>query len=129
MQPKFLVRTSRQPHVRAMRDPIGWGAGVMGKRSDFERRPRDFYPTPEAAVLPLLPHLYGSVRFDEPCVGDGALIRHLEKHGHTCIASGDVATGSNALDISATPAKMFITNPPWSRDILPIADRTNVVAV
>jgi len=29
MQPGFLVRTSRQPHVRAMRDPIGRGAGVM----------------------------------------------------------------------------------------------------
>ena len=26
----------------------------MGKRSDFERRERDFYPTPEEAVLPLL---------------------------------------------------------------------------
>ena len=23
----------------------------MGKRSDFERRERDFYPTPEEAVL------------------------------------------------------------------------------
>ena len=29
----------------------------MGKRSDFERIPRDFYPTPYKAVLPLLPHL------------------------------------------------------------------------
>ena len=27
---------------------------VMGKRSDFERRPADFYPTPKAAVLPLI---------------------------------------------------------------------------
>lgn len=26
----------------------------MGKRSNFERNPRDFYRTPEAAVLPLI---------------------------------------------------------------------------
>jgi hypothetical protein len=29
----------------------------MGKRSSFERIPRDFYQTPEAAVPPLLPFL------------------------------------------------------------------------
>ena len=27
----------------------------MGKRSNFPRRERDFYPTPRAAVLPLIP--------------------------------------------------------------------------
>ena len=30
---------------------------MMGKRSNFERNPRDFYPTPKEAVIPLLPHL------------------------------------------------------------------------
>ena len=29
----------------------------MGKRSDYERKERDFYPTPMEAFLPLLPHL------------------------------------------------------------------------
>ena len=29
----------------------------MGKRSNFERVPRDFYPTPIEAVYPLLEHL------------------------------------------------------------------------
>ena len=29
----------------------------MGKRSSFERREADFYPTPKAAVLPLIPYL------------------------------------------------------------------------
>jgi len=29
----------------------------MGKRSDFERVERDFYPTPLDAVKPLIPHL------------------------------------------------------------------------
>ena len=31
--------------------------GGMGKRSNFERREADFYPTPRAAVVPLIPHL------------------------------------------------------------------------
>ena len=31
----------------------------MGKRSSFERREADFYPTPRAAVLPLIPYLRG----------------------------------------------------------------------
>ena len=50
----------------------------MGKRSSFERIPRDFYPTPHAAVPPLIPHLRGVRTFAEPCCGDGALVRHLE---------------------------------------------------
>ena len=29
----------------------------MGKRSDFERIPRDLYPTPAKAVQPLIPYL------------------------------------------------------------------------
>ena len=40
MQPGFLVRTSRQPHVRAMRDPIGRGAGVMKPSSAAPKAPR-----------------------------------------------------------------------------------------
>ena len=53
----------------------------MGKRSDFERKPRDFYPTPIEAVYPLLPHLPDGFSFAEPCAGDGALIEHLETKG------------------------------------------------
>jgi hypothetical protein len=51
----------------------------MGKRSHFERRERDYYPTPAAAVPPLIPHLrlHGVRTFAEPCCGDGALVPHL----------------------------------------------------
>ena len=48
----------------------------MGKRSDFERKPRDFYPTPMEAVKPLIPHMPRKFTFAEPCAGDGALCRH-----------------------------------------------------
>jgi hypothetical protein len=47
----------------------------MGRRSSFERREGDFYPTPLAAVKPLIPHLRaaGINRFAEPCCGEGDL--------------------------------------------------------
>jgi hypothetical protein len=67
-----------------------WEGQRVGKRSDFERRERDFYPTPYEAVLPLLPHLPERVRFIEPCAGDGRLVRHLERHGHHCIDAFDL---------------------------------------
>lgn len=96
----------------------------MGKRSDFARVPRDFYPTPAQAVAPLLPHLAPRTRFAEPCAGDGALVDHLTAAGHVCayaadidprrpdIHSGDALTWERPHDL------FVITNPPWSRDIL-----------
>ena len=69
----------------------------MGKRSGFERREADFYPTPKAAVAPLIPHLRGIRTFAEPCAGDGALVRHLEAVGLRCGYSGDIRTGHDAL--------------------------------
>ena len=81
--------------------PLLWEAAKglknMGKRSDFERIPRDFYPTPLKAVPPLIPHLRGVRTFAEPCCGDGALVRHLESFGLRCVYAGDIATGQDAL--------------------------------
>lgn len=98
----------------------------MGKRSDFERRPRDWYPTPEAAVCPLLPHLPPAAAFIEPCAGNGALIDHLEAAGHKCVRASDIEPQrpwihqADALyEISPFPeADFIITNPPWSRPVL-----------
>jgi len=96
----------------------------MGKRSNFERVERDFYPTPYAAVLPLLPHLEPQTWFHEPCVGDGDLVMHLERNGHVCAQRGDISTGQDALQIHDTQqGQVFITNPPWDRKILhPLID-------
>ena len=92
----------------------------MGKRSNFERREADFYPTPRAAVLPLIPYLRGIRTFAEPCAGDGALVRHLEvvrpalrlcrRHPHRsgCACGRRLRRRSIAI----------ITNPPWSRDLM-----------
>lgn len=94
----------------------------MGKRSAFVRNPRDFYPTPVEAVLPLLPHLAPGTAFSEPCAGDGALIRHLEAHGHRCIWESDIAPQrvmwkADALKLIFVNG-VIITNPPWDRSLL-----------
>ena len=97
----------------------------MGKRSSFERVPRDFYPTPREAVLPLLPHLSPGTRFCEPCAGDGRLIAHLEAAGHVCECSFDIEpkggviyTGDARHLWSDGNPDCYITNPPWERATL-----------
>ena len=96
----------------------------MGKRSDFERIPRDFYPTPYSAVEPLLPHLPESFTFAEPCAGDGRLISHLLKNGGNIRYAFDIepmhewVTYGDALSKGYTQCDYIITNPPWNRKIL-----------
>lgn len=98
----------------------------MGKRSEFLRNPRDKYPTPYEAVVPLLSHLTPKTLFVEPCAGDGRLVRHLEKHGHVCFDAfdiepddPDVDTGDALTAIAmGEPGDVCVTNPPWGRKIL-----------
>lgn len=96
----------------------------MGKRSDFERRERDFYPTPREAVLPLLPHLKPGTRYCEPCAGDGALIDHLRAAGHRCASAWDIEPQREDIDQQDALHRLignvdcFITNPPWDRRTL-----------
>ena len=97
----------------------------MGKRSTFDRVPRDFYPTPPEAVAPLLPHLPFGAMFAEPCAGDGALVHALEAGGMSCIEALDIeplteiAEQGDALDWFPDQSVDFIiTNPPWGRSIL-----------
>jgi hypothetical protein len=96
----------------------------MGKRSDFERRERDYYPTPVSAVLPLLPYIKDIPAFCEPCVGDGAIVRALGDHV-PCFDALDVepigeaivyARHADALTLKHSECEQFthfITNPPW----------------
>lgn len=96
----------------------------MGKRSSFERVPRDFYPTPAAAVSPLLPHLRMGTVFAEPCAGNGALIDHLTDAGHVCAWACDLEPQradiheNDATTCGLGHAECFITNSPWRRDVL-----------
>ena len=103
----------------------------MGKRSDFERKPRDFYPTPIEAVYPLLEHLEEDFLFAEPCAGDGTLIEHLETKG-VCMWASDIEPQTKGIHRSPydklgfnelIESNYIITNPPWDRSILhPIID-------
>ena len=96
----------------------------MGKRSSFERVPRDFYRTPYKPVIPLLPHLDPATRYSEPCAGDGALVDHLNRHGHICVWASDIqpqspsVTRADAFEVMAADEDCFITNCPWDRKIL-----------
>jgi len=92
---------------------------MMGKRSNFERRENDFYPTPRAAVTPLIPYL-GRIRtFAEPCAGEGDLVRHLEFAGLRCVYQGDIRTGQDALASNSYGAiDAIITNPPYTRELM-----------
>jgi len=99
---------------------------MMGKRSDFERKPRDFYPTPMEAVEPLLEHLPEDFSFAEPCAGNGALIEHLETKG-ICMWASDIEPQTEGIFkydyssvgfIELAESEYVITNPPWDRKIL-----------
>lgn len=99
----------------------------MGKRSIFERRERDFYPTPAEAVTPLLRHLSPETNFVEPCAGNGALVDALTNAGHHCVYAGDIEPQREDVQhvdaLFARPTiggyiDCFITNPPWDRKIL-----------
>lgn len=109
----------------------------MGRRSRFERNPRDAYFSPYAVVVPLLPHLAAGTRFAEPCCGNMALVRHLEKHGHVCTWASDIQPQDEPAIVCGTPvlhkghkldvfdvvaplqqSDCIITNTPWNRKIL-----------
>jgi hypothetical protein len=110
----------------------------MGKRSDFVKRARDFYPTPKEAVAPLIPFLPEYVTFIEPCAGDGRLVRHMmdllgpdvecngaydieyptDEDGDLLPLQWDVqiADALTLVEANVARADYIITNPPWSRD-------------
>ena len=97
----------------------------MTKRADgkFERRLLDLYPTPRAAVMPLVPHLRrtGVKTFVEPCCADGQLAAHLNAEGFECVSYGDIADGFDAREwnlVDFFDADACITNPPWEARLM-----------
>ena len=101
----------------------------MGKRSNYERVERDFYPTPWKAVKPLVSELPNDFSFAEPCAGDGSLVNHIETlvDGAWCSWASDIEPQKKGIhkkhfrDLSNdefTEADYIITNPPWNRKLL-----------
>ena len=90
----------------------------MGKRSNFERRERDHYPTPYSAVKPLLSYINPFLRYYEPCAGEGDLIRHLDINNIPCGGYSDIDKDARTYQYHDHKFDYFITNPPWDREIL-----------
>ncbi len=93
----------------------------MSKRSNFDRIEKDAYMTIDSrAVSPLVGFFASDLRYYEPCVGNGSLVRLLNKF--VCIGSSDIEKDARTTQYN-TDADCFITNPPWSRNLLhPIID-------
>jgi len=100
----------------------------MGKRSDYVRVERDFYPSPIEAVRPLIAHLPEKFVFAEPCAGDARLALHLDQLTNSkCIPSilSDIEPQDESIEkidalelIVPKNTEFIITNPPWNRKIL-----------
>lgn len=92
----------------------------MGKRSEFKRVDKDYYPTIDIrAWHALKPHLPKSFTYAEPCYGKGHLSRMIE--GDATYVSDLEDDGIDALTLTHDDMCMsdyIITNPPWSRQIL-----------
>ena len=93
----------------------------MGKRTSYEKRPRDYWPTPRSAIEPLHDFVRGQT-FVEPCAGAGDIIKGLGGISE-CVGAYDIEpdgpgiTRYNALHLSWTMmngADLIITNPPYS---------------
>lgn len=96
----------------------------MGKRSDFDRNPRDFYITPPEAIDPVLSHLPHPLtgrRFVEPCAGNGAISDYLLSKGYGLDRAFDIEPQADHIE-KADAFKTYdmegdflITNPPWEK--------------
>lgn len=91
----------------------------MGKRSEFPKIEKDAYMTTDLrAVRPLLDY-YGESHFPfhyyEPCVGNGDLVNLLGRDN--CVGSSDDERDARTEKYETT-AKYFVTNPPWTVDLL-----------
>ncbi|MCA8834245.1 MAG: hypothetical protein K8953_04085, partial [Proteobacteria bacterium] len=97
------------------------------KKTKFDRREADFYPTPREAVLALSRHLDGITSFAEPMVGDGAIVAALadKNIGIACAFASDISPQGKAKEYAEVKdvllttsadfadAQVIISNPPW----------------
>lgn len=103
----------------------------MGKRSEFDRVPKDYYRTFDLRAGKTLENfLPPEYTYVEPFCGRGDLIKQLNG---TCVYASDIEPDDDYNDTGLTfyeksykmvgdsdvsGADYIITNPPWSRNIL-----------
>lgn len=106
----------------------------MGKRSDFDKIPKDKYYTWDARAYAPMKGIFRKIdTFIEPCAGGGDMIRALHEIGPKCVYACDIEpTGERAKDafpirqLSYEQIKLgvlqqadyIITNPPWTRSAM-----------
>jgi hypothetical protein len=104
---------------------------MMGKRSEFELKPRDKYYTIDPNSVKDMGKFWDNKTYYEPCAGDGDLVKLLNVHTKAgFVGASDIETDRYpniaAEELTATnveAADMFITNPPFTRQVLlPIID-------
>lgn len=85
----------------------------------MSRRDRDFYPTPFWVTRPLLEHIEPFGVILEPCCGDGAIARQLERFGRVIATDIEPHNSCSAVcdfeeAIHTYKPDWVITNPPFS---------------
>jgi hypothetical protein len=88
--------------------------------SGYERQSHDFYPTPDWVTEALLKRVTLNGPVWEPCCGNGAMARVLERAGHAVVATdlvdrGFGRGGVDIFDCTEFPpgCRALVTNPPY----------------
>lgn len=76
------------------------------------RKDADFYATPMAAFIPLLPFLEKGKQHWECACGDSRLVTAMQNYGIDAVGT-DLRTGHDFLESTRT-SPVIITNPPFS---------------
>lgn len=98
---------------------MGIGAMMAGGNPSEGREERDLYRTPPEAVEALLKVETFTSNVWEPACGDGRIVRVLEAHGHSVLATDiePLGVGKRADFLKLRPrpiAADIITNPPFN---------------
>lgn len=75
--------------------------------------------TPPSLAAAIVQHFKPSGALCEPCYGEGAFFKELQKFSSSCVEFWEISLGKDFLtaDIPEGHFDWIITNPPWSRDL------------
>ena len=90
------------------------------RNSEYARKERDLYETPEWVTEAVIPHLdlNEDAAIWEPACGSGKMAGVLSRKGFNVVTS-DLAEGNDFLFMLGTviPVQAIITNPPYTHDV------------